>query len=175
MIALAALVIVTLVLPALGIGPWVRRGGRVANNNPFWVRLPEDEVTEQQRQSPAGRSAQERIDWSHRWLGAILFGAVCWLAGLREIAEIGEALTFMAALVGCLWTRILSAHFDAVGHGAEILVAEREGLPDYRDKELRRMTRYSPPFRGWSVEKTDAFVRRREWLSRLFLRLWGRV
>ena len=61
---------VTVILTAVGIGPIILRGG--AWNYAVMVQLSPNEITEQPYNSPEGRRAQERIDWVHRWIGALL-------------------------------------------------------------------------------------------------------
>lgn len=169
MITWLALFALTVILPALGIGPIIRRGGRLAWNNAVMVKLPPDRVTIEQGQSPEGRRAQERVDWVHRWMGALIIVLpVAWVIdGIT-----GEYVTVLAAFIATLWAKIFSSHFDLIGHGVEILVAEREGREGYRATEIERMRLYSSAFEGWTVEKIDEAVRRREWLSRAFVRVY---
>lgn len=161
-----ALFAVTVILPALGIGPVIRRGGRLAWNNALMVQLPSDETTERQNNSPEGRKAQEVIDFVHRWLGALAFA-------LPIAVFTNDYVTFLAALIATLWAKVFGAHFDLVGHGAEIIIAEREGRKGYRAAEIERMRVYSSAFEGWTTERIDAALRRREWLSRLFAKAYA--
>lgn len=156
------LAVLTLVLPALGIGPIIRRSGRTAWNNALMVNLPPDSVTVEQGNSPAGRKAQEVVDWVHRWLGALVltFPLVFFVPALAIIP---------AAFLATLWAKVFNAHFELVGHGAEIIVAGE----DYRAGEIHRMMTRDSTFRGWTADEIDEGLRKREWLSRIFVRFYA--
>lgn len=166
MVTLGILFLFGVVLPAFGILP-ISRGGRVAWNNAVMVKLPPDEVTIEQGQSPRGRKAQEVADFAHRWLGALVIALP---VGLLTEGTVGAFATFMAAAVATLWVKALPAHFDLVGHGVEIIVA---GGDEYRAAEVNRMRLHSPAFQGWTNERIDAALRKREWLSRIFAKVCG--
>lgn len=163
-----ALFAVTVILPALGIGPIIRRGGQRAWNNAVMVQLPPDSVTIEQGQSPEGRKAQEVADFVHRWLGALVIASP-----VAFFVDGMEYVTFLAAFIATLWAKVFGAHFDLVGHGVEILVAEREGRKGYRAAEIERMRLYSSAFEGWTNERIDAALDKREWLSRLFVGVYS--
>ena len=165
-----ALFVLFVVLPAFGIGPYIRRSGRQAWNNAVMVNLPPDSVTIEQDNSPAGRKAQEVTDFAHRWLGAIVIASP---AAFMVDGMVGHYLTFFVAAVATLWAKAFGAHFDLVGHGVEIIVAEREGREGYRAAEIERMRLYSPAFKGWTNERIDEALKRRAWLSRIFARLYA--
>lgn len=167
MFAWFALFAVTVILPALGIGPIIRRGGRRAWNNAVMVQLPPDDVTIAQDNDPAGRKAQERIDWVHRWLVALLI--VSPLLFVLPDGALGELLMFLAAFIATVWSKLLDAHFELVGHGAEILVAG----DSYRAGEIERMRTRDSTFKDWTTERIDAAVRSKEWLSRAFVGVYA--
>lgn len=168
MLVWLALLAVTVILPALGIGPVIRRGGRLAWNNAVMVQLPPDSVTIEQGQSPAGRKAQEVVDFVHRWLGALVI-----VSPVAFFVEGLEYVTFLAAFIATLWAKVFGAHFDLVGHGVEIIVAERENREGYRAAEIERMRLHSSAFKGWTTERIDAGLRGREWLSRAFVGVYA--
>ena len=92
-----------------------------------------------------------------------------WSLGVGGVA-LGLALVPPLAVtwLALFWCKLFAPHFDMVGHGVEIIVAEKEKRAGYRAAEIERMRLYSSEFRGWSTERIDAGLRKREWLSRIF-------
>ena len=161
----AHLALAGLFLLACVFGPPIVRGGRVARNNPFRVLLPSDAVTIEQGQSPEGRKAQEVVDWVHRWAVALVISLPVWMLPHTIEAQLFAAVLVFAAT---LWSEVFEVHFELVGHGAEILVAEREDRT-YRHAEILRMQARDSTFRGWKATRIYDELRSREWLSKLLL------
>tara|TARA_B100000678_G_scaffold20576_2_gene15841 strand:+ start:17902 stop:18405 length:504 start_codon:yes stop_codon:yes gene_type:complete len=161
------LLVLTVILPALGIGPIITHKPGGARNNPIRVNLP---VPPTKGNYGPGVRAQEVTDYVHRWLGALLI-----VLPLPFFVDgvTGSLLVLLAAFVATLWSEAFSTHFELVGHGAEIIVAERDGLVDYRAGEIERMQTRDGTFRGWSAERIDEALRKREWISRLFVKLYA--
>lgn len=164
-----------LILLAMMVGPsllrwpvWRREGGTGGRNNLFYWECPPTEVTLAQGQSPAGRDAQEESDFVHRWVVALLLTSPVWFLPVTFLWQVAASVLCIAA---AMWPMMAKAHFDLVGHGVEIIVAEAGGWQDYRAAEIERMRLRSSAFRGWTVERIDAGLRKRKWLSRLFV--WG--
>lgn len=144
-------------------GPPIRRGGDIAWHNILICKLPLDETTESQGQSPEGRRLQEICEWR-----------LLWLAGL--IAAIPAIWTHpiavpLFAFAGNAIARKLSGQLDYVGHGIEIAVATEEGRYSYRSEEIARMLR-DPARKGMTVEQVEAKLARWAWLGHFALKLW---
>lgn len=172
MISLAILAFIVLVLPVFGVGPLVLRGGYRASNNAFLVKLPEDEITLSQNNSPRGRHAQEIIDWYHRHVIALPLTVL--LALVVDFTPLGwEGYLILALIemsIAAVWPKLVGNHFDLVGHEAEIIVAERDGWEGYREAEVARMWK-NTNYKGWSLDRIRAGLRRRHWLAVAFLGL----
>lgn len=165
MIAWAFLFVLTVALPACGIGPITTHKPAGATNNQVRINLP---IPPTAGNYGPGVRAQETTDYVHRWLVALLI-----VSPLPFFVDgvAGNLLVCLAAAIATIWSRLFSAHFELVGHGAEIIAAERDGLVDYRAGEIERMQTRDSTFAGWSSGRIDAGLRRREWLSRLFVAL----
>lgn len=166
MCALAILTLFAVILPPLGIGPVITRRGSRAHNNQLGVVLPYDAVTERQGQSPQGRMMQEIGDWWLRWLLPIV---AMWPVALLFDPPLFDVIVLVLVVGLTVWTEVFEATFDAIGHGVEIRVAEREGRAGYRQAEIERMQLFSPAFKMWSLEQIDAHLRRWDWASRAVL------
>lgn len=144
-------------------GPKIVRKGQTAHNYAFSVVLPPDEVTESQHQSPAGRKAQEVAEWRLLWLVAIALAA----PALFLLPSFYGLLVFpIAALLGKNIVDRATNHFDYVGHGVEIMVAEDERRAGYREAEIARMLR-DPKRKGMTAAEVDRKLRRWNWLARI--------
>lgn len=166
MYALAILTLFAVILPPLGIGPVITREGSTAHNSLLRVVLPPDAVTIMQGQSPLGRKMQEVCDWWLRWLlPTLLVWPIALLLEFPLAAPIFDIAVLTLVVVLAAWTEVFEATFDAIGHGVEIRIAEREGRDGYRQAEIKRMQRYSPAFKTWSLEQIDAHLRRWDWVS----------
>lgn len=155
-----------LALLAYGIaGPPVFRGGSVAQHLITHVRLPLDQTTEAQGQSPRGRKAQEVIEWRLCWICGLVVAFPATFINGDPLGVI--ALILLSAVIGNAIARILTDGFDYVGHGAEIIVAEQEGREGYRAAEAKRML-WSRP--NASITDVEAGLRRWNWLAQFGLK-----
>lgn len=179
MIVYISLFVLTVILPLCRIGPPIVRGGRLARNNPIRVRLPSDDVTIAQNNYPPGRAGQEIADWVHRWIGALLLTA--WVPFVVPSGFVGEFLTFLAVAIALAWSAVFNRHFELVGHGVEIMIAERNpqdvarllgGGVVYRTAEINRMLRSDSTFRGETFHGVKRGIEARTWISRILL-IWA--
>lgn len=159
MLALAILFVLTVVLPPLGFGPPMYRGGHAENNIVMVRALP--------RTAPFSKpiEAQEVAEWWCAWLAGCLLALP---VALLVPGLVGTAATLVAAFLGNLLARKATLHFDYVGHNVEIMVAEREGWIGYREAEIDRMIERGDQ-RGMSRADVARRLRRWAWLARVVL------
>lgn len=150
------------------LGPPIRRGASHSSNTPLRVSLPDDSILEASGQSPAGVKAQEVGEFRLSWIAGLIAAlpAAIMLEGL-----IGALAVAIGAALAHAVARKLTNSFDYVGHGIEIIVAEREGRVGYRTAEIRRMIDWDPARKGMTAEQVDAKLRRWHWLARLTLKI----
>lgn len=148
------------------IGPPIKRGGTHAWNGPLHVILPTDATTIGQANHIAGRRAQEVAEWRLIGLLALIPAAVAaWAIG-DVIGNVAAAVAWFAAKIPLYKVQTL----DDAGHGAEILVAGRDGFDSYRELEADRMLR-DPARHHMDLEDVLRQLRRVEWLSKIMVRL----
>ena len=152
------------------IGPPLSVKGRSARHTVFHVTLPPDEETERQGQSPAGRRTQELGEWRMLWLLAIATIGVPLAWAVQGHGPISTAAVVFVTIVGNGVWRIATNGLDIAGHGAEILVAEKEGREGYRAEEISRMLR-DPDRSRMTAEQIQAKLRRWQWVSKILIRL----
>lgn len=157
-IALSVFALLAILLPVVG-----RTNKNHAYHTPVYAQLPYASITERVGQSPEGRRVQEigetRVQNLFGFAAAVLAAPFMhWGFALL----IGMFVIFGTYKIGTFW--------DTMGHGAEILVAEREARPAYREEEIRRML-LSHKHKGRSFKEIDKQMRRWEWVSRLMILL----
>lgn len=138
-----------------------------ARHNALFVTLPFTHITEASGQSPAGRRAQELGENRFQGLvGCVVASVLVWWFDATAIA--GFTGVLIALSVKAMLYRL--PVIDVAGHGAEIIVAEREGRDGYRDAEIARMLR-DPKRSGQSAEYVAAQLKRWRWLSLIMIGL----
>ena len=154
LITIGILALLFVVGPLIGIGPVVIRGGNVAQNNAGFIRLPEDEVTEKQNNTPAGRKAQEVVDYWIRHVFAFCFMSIVSLllffTGSLDGVE-PTILGFFGVIgwfLGTLWYQVFQRSLDLIGHRIEIIIAQEEMRPNYYEEELTRIM-WDSMHRNW--------------------------
>lgn len=151
------------------IGPPIVRGGNRAWHNPIKVTLPHDNVTLEQNNHPEGRRAQEVGHWRLNSLIATIIASGPLFAADGVFAALGAVVAwFVAKLV--LYETPIGDLLDTASHGAEILVAEEDGLWSYREAEIIRMLN-DPKRSGKTFEEVHAEVASMEWLSKIMVKL----
>lgn len=148
------------------IGPPIIRGGNRAWHNPIKVTLPHDIVTLEQNNHPEGRRAQEVGEWRFISLVATIIASGPLFAADGAFAALGAVLAWFVAK----FILYKLPFIDTAGHGAEILVAEEDGLWSYREQEARRMLG-DPKRAGKSIEQVHAEIASMEWLSKIMVKL----
>lgn len=164
LLVLAALTVVTVLLPIAGIGPLVLRGKR-ARNNLLFVSMYPPEQTGPAQDWRAVR-AQEIVEWWLRWAVALPIAA---LSLLIDAGPYQWAVALIAVLVASLWSELAGGRFDTIGRAVEVVVANRSG---YLQTEAERLQREW--YRGRTVEDCARMIERRLPLARVLVLLLRR-
>ncbi|MCR4297245.1 MAG: hypothetical protein NUV75_00620 [Gallionella sp.] len=151
----------------MAFGPPIRRGASHSSNHFFMVSLPDNAVLAATGQSPAGVKGQEVGEFRLTWLCGLIVAAPALMIG----GPLGALAVVIAATAGNGISRALTGSFDYVGHGIEIIIAEREGREGYREAEIRRMIDWDRTRTGMSTADVDANLRKWHWLARIVERI----
>lgn len=171
-IALPHLFLATVVF---GPFPIVGRGGKKSTNNGLFSNIQHDADIEAKGQSPYGVAVQEigesRLSFAIVW--PFLPLAQYLLSGYAVPGWEAQQLIYTTGpllLMFLVWfpLRVLTQGLDLLGHGAEILIAERENRENYREEEISRML-WSR--KGQTAEQVAKNLKKWEWASRIMVKL----
>ncbi|MAY20324.1 MAG: hypothetical protein CL955_06870 [Erythrobacteraceae bacterium] len=139
------------------------RTATTAQKNPVFWKYPTQSVN---GNNPPSQRVHEGGGWR---LGALVTVAVQVAIGLAALELIGTLIAQLAALP--LVFIVTRRFIDIAEHGAEIMHAQANGFPGYREAEALRMTAKGQEYERMRVGQFLAAVDKKRWLSRIIVKL----